>query len=85
MEHIVEKLTVWKKKIENAKKEEAEATGRLSEMYKQLKTEFKVSTLEEGEELVTKLQAELETVGSKILKLFSDVQKEADEIERNFS
>lgn len=83
MENIVEKLSIWKKRIETAKKEEAEASGRLSEMMNRLKTEFEVSSLEEGDALLAKFQKEIETLDGKIADMFFEIQSELEEIERH--
>ena len=56
----IEYLTTLKSKVEKAKEKKARLEGNLEMLFKKLKEEFDVDTLEEAQELLDKKQKQLE-------------------------
>ena len=56
----IEYLTTLKSKVEKAKEKKARLEGNLEMLFKKLKEEFDVDTLEEAQELLEKKQKQLE-------------------------
>jgi|GEM_PF-6235456 len=59
-----EKLLDLKKKIEKAKIDKSRSEGRLSELMKRLKTDFKCKDLKEAEKLQKKYEADIKSLNS---------------------
>jgi len=77
-QQIIEEINSLSAMIEEAKKNEANLSGRIQEAMRRLKEEFKLSSFEEAEKELTKLESE-------IAGLFSSVQKKFAELKENYS
>ena len=56
----IEYLTTLKSKVDKAKEKKARLEGNLEMLFKKLKEEFDVNTIEEAQELLEKKQKQLE-------------------------
>jgi uncharacterized membrane-anchored protein YhcB (DUF1043 family) len=78
MKDIQSELSRLKEIIDNAKNNMATLSGRKMELLKQLKKDFKVSSVEEGKKEIQKLNKQLDEVNQAIEKEYSKLKEEYD-------
>ena len=78
MKDIQSELSRLKEIIDNAKNNMATLSGRKMELLKQLKKDFKVSSVEEGKKEIQKLDKQLNEVNQAIEKEYSKLKEEYD-------
>ena len=78
MKDIQAELSRLKEIIDNAKNNMATLSGRKMELLKQLKKDFKVSSVEEGKKEIQKLDKQLNEVNQAIEKEYNKLKEEYD-------
>jgi phosphate starvation-inducible protein PhoH len=78
MKDIQSELSRLKEIIDNAKNNMATLSGRKMELLKQLKKDFKVSSVEEGKKEIQKLDKQLNEVNQAIEKEYQKLKEEYD-------
>ncbi len=78
MKDIQSELSRLKEIIDNAKNNMATLSGRKMELLKQLKKDFKVSSVEEGKKEIQKLDKQLNEVNQTIEKEYNKLKEEYD-------
>lgn len=78
MKDIQSELSRLKEIIDNAKNNMATLSGRKMELLKQLKKDFKVSSVEEGKKEIQKLDKQLDEVNQTIEKEYKKLKEEYD-------
>jgi len=76
VEGIEDRLRKLKGEISEAKSDEANLEGRLSEKMKRLKNEFGCSSEKEAEKLVDSLTKKKERLGGKVERGMEELEKE---------
>lgn len=75
MKDIERKLLDMKEQIDEAKMKVAESKGALDELHKRMKTEFKVSNINEAQKLLADMQNRIQTIEADILKMTEDLER----------
>ena len=75
MANEAQRLLTLKQKIQEATTEKAKAEGRVQELEAQLKKQFGVDTPEAGEELLTKLDAEVKNLETRLQTGVAEMEK----------
>ena len=69
-------LLALKKRVEDSARVISEKKGQRTMLYKQLKDEYKVDTIEKGDKLLEDLLAKLDKNEAKIKELQSEIEKQ---------
>jgi len=81
MSNLIERVKQKQKEIQNLQKEATKKAGRKEQLFKQLKTEFDISTKEEAQILLNELEKvrkenelDLETIKEKLEEIISSAK-----------
>lgn len=78
MSDILKELEELGEDIETAKREKAKEEGRLDEMKRSLKSEFKVDSLTDAEEELTRMENDLNDLDQEIQEDYSKLKANYD-------
>jgi hypothetical protein len=76
---LAEKIFDIKERIETAKRKKAQAEGKLSTAYAELKKEFKVESIADATKLYDKMEKDRKETSDVLVKMISDIQRTLDE------
>lgn len=81
--NLTNKLLQMKTKIEDAEKKQAQLQGRLDGVFERLKKDFGISSLEEADKALNKLDKELTKKEASLANAIEDLVQKFQELETN--